>query len=73
MPDILIATDSAAVFDELRSIVDGPETTVRWVSRGEQVRETGNARPTDLALVDSQIGTMGGIASTFIRWRSWLS
>ena len=30
--------------------------------RGEAVREEMNARPADLAIVDSQIGTMGGIA-----------
>jgi DNA-binding response OmpR family regulator len=62
VPDIVIATDSADVFDELRSVVAGPEVTVRWVNRGAQVRDTINARPADLAIVDSQIGTMGGIA-----------
>jgi DNA-binding NarL/FixJ family response regulator len=60
--DILIATDSAAVFDEIRSLVAEPETSVRWVSRGEAVRDSVNAQPADLAIVDSQIGTMGGIA-----------
>jgi DNA-binding response OmpR family regulator len=62
VPDLLIATDSAAVFDEISSIVAGPGTTLRWVKRGEDVRESLNARPADLAIVDSQIGTMGGIA-----------
>lgn len=62
VPDILIATDSAAVYDEIRSMVAAASTTVRWISRGEDVRQEMNVRPADLAIVDSQIGTMGGIA-----------
>jgi DNA-binding response OmpR family regulator len=62
VPDILIATDSGAVYDEISSIVAGPGTTVRWISRGNQVRDTMNNQPADLAIVDSQIGAMGGIA-----------
>jgi DNA-binding response OmpR family regulator len=62
VPDILIATDSVAVYDEIRSVVAGPDTTVRWVRRGEAVRDAMNTQPADLAIVDSQIGTMGGIA-----------
>jgi DNA-binding response OmpR family regulator len=62
MPDILIATDAAAVYDEISSVVAGPATTVRWINRGEAVRDALNADPADLAIVDSQIGAMGGIA-----------
>ena len=62
MPEILIATDSAAVYDEVRSVVAGGDTTVRWVRRGEDVREEMNVDPADLAIVDMQIDTMGGIA-----------
>ena len=62
MPDILIAADSAAVFDEISSVVAGPGTTVRWVRQGDAVRRSMSAQPADLAIVDSQIGTMGGIA-----------
>jgi DNA-binding response OmpR family regulator len=60
--DILIATDSQPVCDDLRSVVEGEGTTVRWVRRGEDVRESVNRRPADLAIVDAQIGTMGGVA-----------
>jgi DNA-binding response OmpR family regulator len=60
--EILIATDSQAVFDELRSVVEGPGATVRWLRRGEDVRESMNLRPADVAIVDAQIGTMGGVA-----------
>jgi DNA-binding response OmpR family regulator len=62
VPDILLATDSAAVYDEIRSVVAAPDTSTRWLRRGEDVREEMNVRPADLAIVDSQIGTMGGIA-----------
>jgi DNA-binding response OmpR family regulator len=62
VPDILIATDSAAVYDEIRSMVAAPDTSTRWLRRGEDVREEMNVRPADLAILDSQIGTMGGIA-----------
>lgn len=62
MPEIVIATDSAAVFDDVSSVVAGPGTTVRWIRAGEAVREELNARPADLAILDMQITAMGGIA-----------
>lgn len=62
MPEILIAADAQNVFDEIRSVVEEPDTTVRWVRSGEAVREEVNARPADLVIADMQIGTMGGIA-----------
>lgn len=62
MPDILIASDAASVFDDVRAVVDGPDTTVRWVREGADVRTSLNRVPADLAIVDMQIGTMGGVA-----------
>lgn len=62
MPEIVVATDSASVFDQISSVVAGPGTTVRWVRSGLEVRNELNARPADLAIVDMQIGTMGGVA-----------
>lgn len=62
MPDVVIAADSQAIFDEIRSVVEDPDTRVRWVRRGEDVREEVNHRPADLVIADMQIGTMGGIA-----------
>ena len=64
MPEILIAADAQNVFDEIRSVVEEPDTTVRWVRRGEAVREEINLRPADLVIADMQIGAMGGIAVT---------
>ena len=74
MPDILIATDAASVHDEIRSVVAEPGTTIRWIRRGEAVRDAMNLEPADLAIVDSQIGTMGGIAVTLVHTRvpGWL-
>jgi DNA-binding response OmpR family regulator len=62
VPDILIAADSASVYEEIQSVVAGAGTTVRWIRRGEDVREAMNADPADLAILDAQIGTMGGVA-----------
>ena len=62
VPVILIAADAQNVFDEIRSVVEDPDNTVRWVRRGEDVREEINQRPVDLVIADMQIGTMGGIA-----------
>jgi DNA-binding response OmpR family regulator len=62
VPEILIAADAQSVFDEVRSVVEEPQTSMRWVRRGEDVRESVNLRPADLVIADMQIGTMGGIA-----------
>ena len=62
MPEILIAADAQSVFDEVRSVVEDVEVSVRWVRRGEDVRESMNLDPADLVIADMQIGTMGGIA-----------
>jgi DNA-binding response OmpR family regulator len=62
VPEILIAADAAHIYEEIRSVVEGPDTSVRWVRQGEAVRDEMNRRPADLAIVDMQIGTMGGIA-----------
>lgn len=62
MPEILIAADAQNVFDDIRSVVEDPDTTVRWVRSGEAVRESMNLEPADLVIADMQIGTMGGIA-----------
>jgi DNA-binding response OmpR family regulator len=62
VPDILIATDAESVFEDLRAVIEGPGTTVRWVTEGPSVRESLNHQPADLAMVDMQIGTMGGVA-----------
>jgi DNA-binding response OmpR family regulator len=62
VPEILIATDSAGLFDDIRSVVDDQATRIRWVRDGVAVRDAMNVEPADLAIVDMQIGTMGGVA-----------
>lgn len=62
VPEYLIATDAAGVFDDFRSVLAGPGSTVRWVKSGPDVVTALKARPADLAIIDLQIGSMGGIA-----------
>jgi DNA-binding response OmpR family regulator len=62
MPEIVIAADAQAVYDDIASVVEEPGTRVRWVRSGEGVRDEVNARPADLVIADMQIGTMGGVA-----------
>lgn len=63
MPDVLIASDSAAVRDEVKAVLP-PETTVREVTRGASVLPAVRERRPDLAVVDLQIGKMGGMATS---------
>jgi DNA-binding response OmpR family regulator len=62
VPDILIATDAASVYNGLSSVLAEPGTTIRWVRAGQDVRRELDRKAADLAIVDMQIGTMGGIA-----------
>ncbi|MHB8669163.1 MAG: response regulator [Acidimicrobiales bacterium] len=61
MPDVLIASDALGVRDEVRATL-GPETTVREVPAGDRVRQAVQERAPDLAVIDLQIGNMGGMA-----------
>lgn len=62
VPDILVATDSSRVFDGVRSVLGTAGTTLRCVRTGEAVRAELDRQKADLAVLDLQIGTMGGIA-----------
>jgi DNA-binding response OmpR family regulator len=62
VPEILIATDSESVYDEVNSVIARPGTLIRRVRSGAAVRESVNAQPVDLVVVDLQIGSMGGFA-----------
>lgn len=63
MADILIASDASWVVDELRASVEGPDTTVRAVRRGEDVPGAIRQQTPDLVVLDLQIGNMGGMAT----------
>jgi DNA-binding response OmpR family regulator len=63
VPDVLVATDSDAVYDDIAAALDGPETTFRRVRRGYDVLSQVVDRTPDLAVLDLSIGNMGGMAT----------
>ena len=63
--DVLIASDSKNVRDEVRSVLGAREYTVREVTSGPLVVAAVAEQTPDLLVVDSQIGTMGGMAITW--------
>jgi DNA-binding response OmpR family regulator len=60
--DLLIVTDSKAVFDEVRSAVGEPGVTLRWAHSGREVVPTLLERPANLVVADLQTGSMGALA-----------
>jgi len=62
VPDLLVVTDSAQVYDEVRSAVEGPGTDLRWVRSGRGVVAALQERRADLVVADLQVGSMGGYA-----------
>ncbi|HUP87287.1 MAG TPA: response regulator [Acidimicrobiales bacterium] len=62
--DVLIATDSPNVRDEVRAVLGARDYTVRTVNTGELVIESVRERTPDLLVCDFQIGNMGGMAIT---------
>jgi len=63
MPEVLIATDSDAVFAEVEAALVDESTTVARVRRGQEVAGAVNDSAPDLVVLDLQIGNMGGIAA----------
>src|SRR5256885_5428596 len=63
VPDILVASDSDHVINELAAALSDTGTTVRSVRRGADVRPTVEAKAPDLVILDLQIGNMGGMAA----------
>lgn len=61
---VLIATDASWVLDEVRSALEGTGTTFVICHNGRHVTAAVKARQPDVAVVDLQIGSMGGIAVT---------
>ena len=62
MPEILVASDAASVIDEVTAAVGGSGTTVRSVTSGVDVAPAVLEKRPDLAVLDLQIGNMGGVA-----------
>jgi DNA-binding NarL/FixJ family response regulator len=64
VPDVLIASDESWVREEVRSVLSGrPDITVREVATGVAAVAAVREREPDLAVLDSQIGNMGGLAT----------
>ena len=62
--DILIASDSREVQDEVRAVLSSREHSVRTVTTGPAVIAAVAERTPDLLVCDFQIGNMGGMAIT---------
>ena len=63
MPEVLIVSDSALVRAEVRSALPDASIAVRELTRGAEVRESVRKKAPDLAVLDLQIGKMGGMAT----------
>ncbi len=62
MPNILVASDSEPVRNEVRAAIDEPDVEIRELTRGAQVLGAVQERTPDLAVLDLQIGKMGAMA-----------
>ena len=63
MADVLIASDAPWVREDVKSVLDPATDTVREVTRGQHVLPAVHERVPDLAVIDLQIGKMGGMAT----------
>ncbi len=61
---ILVATDADFVLDEIVAALSGPDTSFTVCRNGRDVAGVIEARTPDLAILDLQIGSMGGMAVT---------
>jgi DNA-binding response OmpR family regulator len=63
VPHILVASDSAAVREDVKSVLGGQDTDVTEVTRGSAVAPAIRTNPPELVVLDLQIGNMGGMAT----------
>jgi DNA-binding response OmpR family regulator len=63
MAVVLIASDARWVVEEVTATLSSSEDTVRVVSRGADVLPAVREKTPDLAVIDLQIGNMGGMAA----------
>jgi DNA-binding NarL/FixJ family response regulator len=61
--DVLIASDAPWVRDDVKAVLDPAEFTVQEVTRGRDVLPAVREAMPDLAVLDLQIGKMGGMAT----------
>jgi DNA-binding response OmpR family regulator len=62
VPELLVVTDSPALFEEVSAAVGQPGTAIRWARSGRAVVPALQQRRADLVISDLQIGSMGGYA-----------
>ena len=63
MPDVVIVSDAASVREQVRAAITDPDATVRELEAGKQLLPAVEEQVPDLAVVDLQIGNMGGMAA----------
>ena len=64
VPEVLIASDAKGVRNEVHAVLSGrPDVVVREVASGPAVLPAAVTAVPDLVVLDSQMGTMGGVAS----------
>ena len=61
---ILIATDAPWVVNEVTAALDSPSTTFQVLSNGREVAGAVAVNTPDIAILDMQVGSMGGMAIT---------
>jgi DNA-binding response OmpR family regulator len=61
---ILLATDAQWVLDDVMAALSSPSTSFTVVTNGREVVKAVKERTPDLAILDLQVGTMGGMAIT---------
>lgn len=61
---ILIATDAQWVLDEITAALDSPSTSFTVITNGRDVARAVRQQTPDIAILDMQVGTMGGMAIT---------
>jgi DNA-binding response OmpR family regulator len=61
---VLLATDAQWVVDDIVAALGGPQTSFTVCRNGRDVTAVVKARTPDLAILDLQSGSMGGIAVT---------
>jgi DNA-binding response OmpR family regulator len=60
---VLVASDAAWVHDDVGAVFSGADFSVRHVNAGRDVLPAVGETPTDLVILDLQIGTMGAMAT----------
>ena len=60
---VVIVSDAAPVRDDVRAAITDPDVTVRELTAGKQLLPAVQEQAPDLAVVDLQIGNMGGMAA----------